>query len=118
MDNHPMQFTAKCSADKLGIGSYSIKRNIHIAGNDTAGSIIEGYYISVIIMAEKLPVDTQDSLVIAENIPESADFKTVTFSHFTKPATHSNFVELRHLRLLGGEIDIRLFHRYKIIKTC
>ena len=72
MDDDTVQFVKERCAYLLGVGGNRVKRYVNIAIHACARGIIKGDDVGIIVVLEKLLIDSKDLLVVAEDIVEVA----------------------------------------------
>ena len=72
MDDDTVQFVKERCAYLLGVGGNRVKRYVNIAIHACARGIIKGDDVGIVVVLEKLLIDGEDLLVIAEDLVEVA----------------------------------------------
>ena len=72
MDDDTVQFVKERCADLLGVGGNGVERYVNIAIHACARGIIKGDDVGIVVVLEKLLIDGEDLLIIAEDIVEVA----------------------------------------------
>ena len=72
MDDDTMKFVEKGCPHLLGVGGNGVKRDIDVAIHACARGIIKGDDVGIVVVLEKLLIDSKDLLVVAEDIVEVA----------------------------------------------
>ena len=72
MDDDTVQFVDERCAYLFGIGGNRVKRYIDVAIHACARGIIKGDDVGIVVVLEKLLIDSKDLLVVAEDIVEVA----------------------------------------------
>ena len=72
MDDDTVQFVKERCADLLGVGGNRVERYIDVAIHACARGIIKGDDVGIVVVLEKLLIDSKDLLVVAEDIVEVA----------------------------------------------
>ena len=67
-----MQFVEERCAYLLGVGGNRVERYIDVAIHACARGIIKGDDVGIVVVLEKLLIDSKDLLVVAEDIVEVA----------------------------------------------
>lgn len=98
--DHASEFMNVFSTEQLGIAGNGIQGNVCVSGKDIALAIVEAYVVGVVVMAYELAVDTQDFLVVDEDIVDVACLLAVGSGHSAYPCRGCLLVDGRH-----GDID-------------
>ena len=72
MDDDTVQLVKERCAYLFGIGGNRVKRYVNIAIHACARGIIKGDDVGIVVVLEKLLIDSKDLLVVAEDIVEVA----------------------------------------------
>ena len=72
MDDDTVQFVKERCTDLLGVGGNRVERYIDVAIHACARGIIKGDDVGIVVVLEKLLIDSKDLLVVAEDIVEVA----------------------------------------------
>ena len=72
MDDDTVQFVDERCAYLFGIGGNRVERYVNIAIHACARGIIKGDDVGIVVVLEKLLIDSKDLLVVAEDIVEVA----------------------------------------------
>ena len=72
MDDDTVQFVDERCAYLFGIGCNGVERYIDVAIHACARGIIKGDDVGIVVVLEKLLIDSKDLLVVAEDIVEVA----------------------------------------------
>ena len=72
MDDDTVQLVKERCAYLFGIGGNRVKRYVNIAIHACARGIIKGDDVGIVVVLEKLLIDSEDLLVVAEDIVEVA----------------------------------------------
>ena len=72
VDDDTVQFVKERCAYLLGVGGNRVERYVNIAIHACARGIIKGDDVGIVVVLEKLLIDGEDLLVIAEDIVEVA----------------------------------------------
>ena len=72
MDDDTVQFVEEWCAYLFGVGGNSIERDLDVAIHACARGIIKGDDVGIVVVLEKLLIDSKDLLVVAEDIVEVA----------------------------------------------
>ena len=72
MDDDTVQFVDERCAYLLGVGGNRVERYIDVAIHACARGIIKGDDVGIVVVLEKLLIDSKDLLVVAEDIVEVA----------------------------------------------
>ena len=72
MDDDTVQFVDERCAYLFGIGYNGVERYVNIAIHACARGIIKGDDVGIVVVLEKLLIDSKDLLIIAEDIVEVA----------------------------------------------
>ena len=72
MDDDTVQFVDERCAYLFGIGGNRVKRYIDVAIHACARGIIKGDDVGIVVVLEKLLIDGENLLIIAEDIVEVA----------------------------------------------
>ena len=72
MDDDTVQFVKERCAYLLGVGGNRVERYVNIAIHACARGIIKGDDVGIVVVLEKLLIDSKDLLVVAEDIVEVA----------------------------------------------
>ena len=72
MDDDPVQLVDERCAYLFGIGGNRVERYIDVAIHACARGIIKGDDVGIVVVLEKLLIDSKDLLVVAEDIVEVA----------------------------------------------
>ena len=72
MDDDTVQFVKERCAYLLGVGGNRVERYIDVAIHACARGIIKGDDVGIVVVLEKLLIDSKDLLVVAEDIVEVA----------------------------------------------
>ena len=72
MDDDTVQFVDERCAYLFGIGGNRVKRYVNIAIHACARGIIKGDDVGIVVVLEKLLIDGENLLIIAEDIVEVA----------------------------------------------
>ena len=72
MDDDTVQLVDERCAYLFGIGGNRVKRYVNIAIHACARGIIKGDDVGIVVVLEKLLIDSKDLLVVAEDIVEVA----------------------------------------------
>ena len=82
VDYHAVKLGHVISADSFSIGAHGIERYKHIATHASATGIVEGDYVSVIVMLQVLPVDLYYLVVVTEDVSQrSVSPRGATYPH-------------------------------------
>ena len=106
---HPQQFPIISHSEKLRIRSHRLKRDKQVPSHPIAFRIIKRYDIRIIVVMQKLPVDTQYHIIRTEAVTKIAEPPTVGHGHSIKPPADAPFVDKRHLY----RISLKFYHRSK-----
>ena len=72
MDDDTVQFVEEWCAYLFGVGGNRVKRYVNIAIHACARGIIKGDDVGIVVVLEKLLIDGENLLVVAEDIVEVA----------------------------------------------
>ena len=72
MDDDTVQFVKERCAYLLGVGGNRVERYIDVAIHACARGIIKGDDVGIVVVLKELAIDSEDLLVIAEDIGEVA----------------------------------------------
>ena len=72
MDDDTVQLVDERCAYLFGIGGNRVKRYVNISVHACARGIIKGDDVGIVVVLEKLLIDSKDLLVVAEDIVEVA----------------------------------------------
>ena len=72
MDDDAMQLMEERCAYLLGVGGNRVKRYVNISVHACARGIIKGDDVGIVVVLEKLLIDGENLLIIAEDIVEVA----------------------------------------------
>ena len=72
MDDDTVQFVKERCACLLGVGGNRVERYIDVAIHACARGIIKGDDVGIVVVLEKLLIDGENLLIIAEDIVEVA----------------------------------------------
>ena len=72
MDDDTVQLVDERCAYLFGVGCNGVERYVNIAIHACARGIIKGDDIGIVVVLEKLLIDSKDLLVVAEDIVEVA----------------------------------------------
>ena len=72
MDDDTVQLVDERCAYLFGIGGNRVKRYVNVAIHACARGIIKGDDVGIVVVLEKLLIDSKDLLVVAEDIVEVA----------------------------------------------
>ena len=72
MDDDTVQFVEEWCAYLFGVGGNGVERDIDVAIHACARGIIKGDDVGIVVVLEKLLIDSKDLLVVAEDIVEVA----------------------------------------------
>ena len=72
MDDDTVQLVKERCAYLLGVGGNRVERYIDVAIHACARGIIKGDDVGIVVVLEKLLIDSKDFLVVAEDIVEVA----------------------------------------------
>ena len=72
MDDDTVQFVKERCAYLFGVGGNRVERYVNIAIHACARGIIKGDDVGIVVVLEKLLIDGEDLLIIAEDIVEVA----------------------------------------------
>ena len=72
MDDDTVQFVKERCANLFGVGGNRVERYIDVAIHACARGIIKGDDVGIVVVLEKLLIDSKDLLVVAEDIVEVA----------------------------------------------
>ena len=72
MDDDTVQLVEEWCANLFGVGGNRVKRYVNIAIHACARGIIKGDDVGIVVVLEKLLIDSKDLLVVAEDIVEVA----------------------------------------------
>ena len=72
MDDDTVQFVDERCANLFGIGCNGVERYVNIAIHACARGIIKGDDVGIVVVLEKLLIDGENLLIIAEDIVEVA----------------------------------------------
>ena len=107
VDDDAVQFVQECGTCLLGIGSHRIKGNINIAIYARARGIIKGNDNGIVVVLEKLAIDGQNLLVVAEDVVEFAYRVSVLSGYGFDPLFDFTEVDLWHVNIVVGEVNHR-----------
>ena len=68
MNDYASQLVGQWDSERLGVGGDGVERDDHIAADAARGAVVEGNDVGVVVVAEKLAVDADDVLVVAEDV--------------------------------------------------
>ena len=105
VDNDSMQFVKEWRAHLFGVGSYSVKRNINIAIHTRARGIIKGDDVGIVVVLKELAIDSDNLLIIAEDIVELAYRVAILRCGALDPLLDFRKVNGRHGDVVGVEGD-------------
>ena len=72
MDDDTVQLVDERCANLFGVGGNRVERYVNIAIHACARGIIKGDDVGIVVVLEKLLIDSKDLLIIAEDIVEVA----------------------------------------------
>ena len=72
MDDDTVQLVDERCAYLFGVGGNRVKRYVNISVHACARGIIKGDDVGIVVVLEKLLIDSKDLLVVAEDIVEVA----------------------------------------------
>ena len=105
VDNNTMQLVKKWHTHLFGIGGNRVQRNINIAIHACARGIIKGDDVGIVVVLEKLLIDSKDLLVVAEDIIEVAYGIAILRCGALDPLLDFRKVNGRHGDVVGVEGD-------------
>ena len=105
MDDDTVQFVEEWCAYLFGVGGNSIERDIDVAIHACARGIIKGDDVGIVVVLEKLLIDSKDLLVVAEDIVEVAYRVAVLGCGALNPLLDFADVNGRHGGVVGSEGD-------------
>ena len=77
MDDDTVQFVKERCANLFGVGGNRVERYVNIAIHACARGIIKGDDVGIVVVLEKLLIDGENLLIVAEDIVEVAHRVTI-----------------------------------------
>ena len=105
MDDDTMQLVEERCAYLFGVGGNRVKRYIDIAIHACARGIIKGDDIGIVVVLKELAIDSENLLVVAEDIVEVAHRLAVLGSSALDPLLDFADVNGRHEDIVSVEGD-------------
>ena len=105
MDDDTVQLVEEWCAYLFGVGGNSVQGNINITIHARTRGIIKGDNIGVIIVLKELAINSENLLVVAENIVEFAYGLAVLSCGALDPLLHLAGVDGRHGDVVSVEGD-------------
>ena len=103
MDDDTVQFVEEWCAYLFGVGGNSIERDIDVAIHACARGIIKGDDVGIVVVLKELAIDSENLLVVAEDIIEVAYRVAVLGCGALNPLLDFAEVNGRHGGVVGSE---------------
>lgn len=113
VDYHAVQLREIRGAYALGIRGHSIERNEHVSAYELASAIIEGDYVCIVVVAQKLAIDFNDAVIVAKHIGDVTKDAAMLTRHIRYPLLYAGIVDSREVNVLIIPKN-RVWHKVKI----
>ena len=95
------QLSGVILTERLSIRSHRVKRDENVAGDHAATRVVKRDDVSVIVVLEKLPVDTDYLVVIAKDIGHRPHDFVMSGGYFFKPSLDDGEAQRRSIHSIG-----------------